>query len=353
MTRPVAASAGTVTSWAASAAATVAVTLAAIRGERALTVRSMRDWLAARSAVSVGYCGEQVPDAGLVQPVADGPFQGRGDAGQGVAQPVGQPGLVGGQVDVEAVEDPQLAEQLVGAGVEPVDLLAPGAGGIGEHVGVAAVGLGLARVQVGGAAHHQARHIGHRRAPPGGDRQGELGDRAGLVDHQPRRAVPGGPVQQRLQVGLVVGDGPGEQPLAVVVEDLGEVLVLADVQPDPHIHLLRCGHRRPFLHSSAWSAAREGRPWCARRHPPYESAIKPHVPIRGSRTDRAGGNTPQAIPAAGGNEPYRHRRTSQARTVVARAHVKKVRGLCSPVITKAGMVTVASSAAQPARARPL
>ena len=33
-------------------------------------------------------------------------------------------------------------------------------------------------------------------------------------------------------------------------------------------------------------------PWCARRHPPYEPAIEPHVPIRGPRTDRAGGNTP-------------------------------------------------------------
>jgi hypothetical protein len=32
-----------------------------------------------------------------------------------------------------------------------------------------------------------------------------------------------------------------------------------------------------------------------------------------------GGNTSQAMTAARGNEPYRHRRTSQARTVVARA----------------------------------
>ena len=70
MTRPVAASAGTVTSWAASAAATVALTLAAIRGERALTVRSMRDWLAARSAVSVA--GTLPADPGL-RPGAAGP----------------------------------------------------------------------------------------------------------------------------------------------------------------------------------------------------------------------------------------------------------------------------------------
>ena len=130
--------------------------------------------------------------------------------------------------------------------------------------------------------------------PRPGDGQDQLGDRAGLVDHQPGGAVLAGPVQQRLQGGLVVDDRSGEEPLAVVVEDLGEVLLLADIQPDPHVHLLRCGHHLLLLVARR-SPAREGRPWCARRHPPYEPAIEPHVPIRGSRTDRAGGNTPQAI----------------------------------------------------------
>ena len=256
-------------------------------------------------------CGEQVTHSGLVEALADRAFQRRGDAGEGIAQAVGQPRLIGSQVDVEAIEHPQLRLQVISAGVQPVDLLAPGAAGVGQHVGIAAVGLGLARIQVGGTAHHQPRYIRHRHTAPGGHRQRELGDRAWLVDHQARCPVPGGTVQQGLQVRLVVGHSPGEEPLPVIVQGISEVLALANVQPDPHIHLRRCGHQNPFLHCSAWSGAREGRRRCARRHPPYESAIKPHVPIRGSRTDRAGGNTPQAIPAAGGNEPYRHRRTSQ------------------------------------------
>ena len=114
---------------------------------------------------------------------------------RGVAEPVGEPGQVGGEVDVEPVEHPQLAEQLVAAGVEPVDLAAADPGGVGDHERVASIGLGLARIEIGGAAHHQARHVGDRHAPSGGDRDRELGDRAGLVDHQPgvRRARRRGP----------------------------------------------------------------------------------------------------------------------------------------------------------------
>ena len=47
--------------------------------------------------------------------------------------------------------------------------------------------------------------------------------------------------KQRPQVRLVVGHAPGEQPLPVIVQNIGEVLTLADIQPDPHIHLRRSG----------------------------------------------------------------------------------------------------------------
>ena len=51
--------------------------------------------------------------------------------------------------------------------------------------------------------------------------------------------------------------------------------------------------------------AREGRPRWAPRPPPYESAIKPHVPIRGSRTGRAGAAPP-------GHDSCRERRAMPA-----------------------------------------
>ena len=143
-----------------------------MRGERALTVRSMRDWLAARSAVSVGYLASRsrTPAWCSRSPTA------RSRAGEMLVRAsrrrLASRVCVGGQVDVEAVEDPQLGEQLIGAGVEPVHLLAPGPAGVGQHVGVAPVGLGLTGIQIRGAAHHQARHVRHRHAragrrPPG------------------------------------------------------------------------------------------------------------------------------------------------------------------------------------------
>src|SRR5690606_22709076 len=110
---------------------------------------------------------------------------------------------------------------------------------------------------------------------------------------------------------LVVGDDASEQRLAVVVEDVCEVLVLADIETDPDVHLVRCAHP-VSLHS--WSAG-EGRPGCARRHPPYEPAINRMSPSEVHAPDRAGGNTPQVIETTGGNEPYRHRRTSQALSI--------------------------------------
>ena len=49
------------------------------------------------------------------------------------------------EVGVVAVENAQLLQEFVVAGVEPVHLVAPGAAGVGQHERVAAVGLGLTR----------------------------------------------------------------------------------------------------------------------------------------------------------------------------------------------------------------
>jgi hypothetical protein len=59
-----------------------------------------------------------------------------------------------------------------------------------------------------------------------------------------------GPVQHRFEGGLVVDDPPGEDPIAVIVEDFSEVLFFADIDADPHIHLLRCSHPSPSVVSS-------------------------------------------------------------------------------------------------------
>jgi hypothetical protein len=86
----------------------------------------------------------------------------------------------------------------------------PGAGGVGDHERVSAVRLGLARIQIRSPAHHQPRHVRDRDLPAGRHGNGELGDRAGLVDHQPRCAMLAGLVDQRVECRLVVADRPGE-----------------------------------------------------------------------------------------------------------------------------------------------
>ncbi len=149
-------------------------------------------------------CGEQVTHSGLVEALADRTFQRRGDAGQGIAQAVGQPRLIGGQVDVEAIEHPQLRQQVIRAGIQPVDLLAPGPAGIGQHVGIAAVGFGLARIQVGGTAHHQPRHIRHRHTAAGRPPPVRAG-RSSLAGRSP------GPVSRAGRHGPAAPPGPPDR----------------------------------------------------------------------------------------------------------------------------------------------
>ena len=183
----------------------------------------------------------------MVKPGAQNALQGRGNARQGIPQPVGEPCGVGREVGVVTVEDAQLREQLVVAGVEPVHLTAPGAAGVGEHEGVAAVGLGLARVEVGGAAHHQSGHVRNRDVSASGDREHEARERAGLVHDQRRGPEACGAIEQGPYVRLVVGDGSGEEWRARGVEHVGEVLRLPDVEADPHIDVVghtHCGSLR-------------------------------------------------------------------------------------------------------------
>ena len=79
--------------------------------------------------------GAEVADTRMVKPGAQNALQGRGNACQGIPQPVREPCGVGREVGVVTVEDAQLREQLVVAGVEPVHLTAPGVAGVGEHEG--------------------------------------------------------------------------------------------------------------------------------------------------------------------------------------------------------------------------
>ena len=179
--------------------------------------------------------GEQVTETGLGEASTERALGGRRDAGEDVAEPAGEAGLISRQADIEAVQDPQALEQLVGTDIEPVHLPAARAGGVSDYESVSSVRLCFAGIEVRGTTHTEDGHIGDRDVALACHGERQLGDRAGLVDQN-------------------------------------------------------CGDRDTVLGAPA---TLRDRPRCPRRHPPYESASEPHVPIRGRCTDVSGGNTPQ------------------------------------------------------------
>jgi hypothetical protein len=127
MTRPRVASAGRVRVWALSVARTAAVTCRPAPGPLGdLPVDLGPSGVAEGGRGLVG--GKEIADARLVEPLTNGPLKSGRDAGQRVTEPVGEPDDVRGEVDVKAVQHPELVEQLVAVAVEPVDLGSAGAG---------------------------------------------------------------------------------------------------------------------------------------------------------------------------------------------------------------------------------
>ena len=128
------------------------------------------------------------------------------------------------------------------------------------------------------------------------DGEHEAGERAGLVDDQRRGTEGLGAAEERLDVGLAVGHGAGEQRLARGVQHFSEMFCLADVEADPHVDVVgrsHCGSSRvlrPLVQKAAGARAvihltnqRSGR----------MSPSEVHAP------SSAGGNTPQAVERQG------------------------------------------------------
>ena len=159
------------------------------------------------------------------------------------------PGGLAGEVVVEADQDVQLGQGLV-AGVDPPQRVRQGAGGVGDDVGVAGVGLRGAGVQVGDAAHRQAGQVGDLMPARSGDRDRQGADRGGLVDHHQHRAVAGEFVEQLPQPGLGVRQRRVVQPFAVRGQPDRVVIALADVQAEEDA--VPVVHRTRLHASSAW-----------------------------------------------------------------------------------------------------
>jgi len=157
-----------------------------------------------------------------------------GQTPQLYSQPIDRAGAVGGQVRAVCSEHPKLGDHLV---VELELAQVPAhAALIGDDRRVLGVGLSLAAVGIGGAVHSHTGQIPDTLAPPQQQRQYKRGRTVGKVNcprHLHRATQDRG--DDRLEVGLVVGDPPRQQAAPVPVDDHDMVMPLAGVDPGPRI----------------------------------------------------------------------------------------------------------------------
>ena len=113
------------------------------------------------------------------------------DLGEQVPDPVRGGGDLRDEVVVDTAEHAQVGGLLVGKD-DRAQGAGHGAGGLGNDRRVASIGLGLARMEIGDAAHGRAREVSdhHAHVLSGGQRQ--CADRGGLVDDHEDLAVAGG-----------------------------------------------------------------------------------------------------------------------------------------------------------------
>jgi len=212
---------------------------------------------------------EQGEDLFGGQSWSDYAFQGRVNLGEQPADSVRQAGRFTGEVVVEPDQYLQLGQRLL-AGVDSAQGVWQRSGGVGDHIGVAGVGLRGARVEVGDPAHRESGQVSDLDTHRPGDRDRQRADRVRLVhDHEhPAMALELG--EQVLEPVLVLRQGRVEQTLPGRVERARVVVLLADVQPAPHREgrLGFLTHRWPSFRSDGHRSS------VSRRHPRYEETYQ-------------------------------------------------------------------------------
>jgi hypothetical protein len=129
-----------------------------------------------------------------------------------------------------------------------------------------------------------------------GHRDRQRADGGGLVDHHQQPAVPGEPVEQRLQLGFAGGQRPVLQPFPVGVQTDSVVGVLADVQAEEHAETAA----HPPCRSLVAGGRRSG---IDGRHPRYDETYPFGWPCPYQRSldaTRPGDTTPRIMRSTGG-----------------------------------------------------
>ncbi|CAM5725055.1 hypothetical protein SHIRM173S_13339 [Streptomyces hirsutus] len=193
--------------------------------------------------------GQENLNVGIGQARAEHALEGGMDLGEQAAQPVGGAVDLAGQVVVVAGEHGQLGQHLVVA-VHRTQGVRHGAGGLGDHERVAGIGLGLARVQVGGPAHRQPGQVGDPAARRAGHRQRQRADVGDLVhDHQNGAELRHQFGEQFQQFRLGVGQPLVVHGSAVLGPAVGVMELFAQVQAEEEVCRGRVDHVRVPLAS--------------------------------------------------------------------------------------------------------
>nr|AAG02348.1 putative transporter [Streptomyces verticillus] len=179
-----------------------------------------------------GLVARQQDQRALLRAVVEGPFQRGEDAGQRVAETVDHPDPVGHEVGTVGGQQREVGGQL-GGHVDRREVPSV-AGGFGDDVGVAGVGLRLAPVSAGHAVDRAAGHVDGLLAVGREQGQQQRGGRAGDV-HCPVDLV--GQVEDLTHGGqdrrLIVADLLRPQRHTGLVDHRRPVMPLARVDPGP------------------------------------------------------------------------------------------------------------------------
>lgn len=202
----------------------------------------------------------------MVEARSENMLECRMDLGEQAANAIAGLRDLRGEVVIEAAQHREFSELLINQS-KRAQRMRHRAGGFCNDGGIAGVGLGLAGVQIGDAAHGQTRQIGDQDTFSTGDRHGQRANRGGLIDDEQKLTVRLEFGDERAQFGLIVGQRFVVQALAIPIESDGMMVAFADIDADEYIDgaiLLVFLHRR-FCRLNGLACNNGGKS----RHPRY------------------------------------------------------------------------------------
>src|SRR5215207_1315897 len=173
-------------------------------------------------------------DEGALGAQVQRPLQSREEGKEDVPQTVDGPGPVGDEIPPTGEQELQFGESVLAGNY--LREVGPYPGLLGDDVGVTGIGLGLPGVGVASPIHGQSGEVEDPLLSLPQERQKQRRAAPGLVDGPDSFLRQGEDlVDEPREVGLVVSDAAGEDPLPRSVEHVSPVELFAGVDPGPHL----------------------------------------------------------------------------------------------------------------------